>query len=82
MPDHPRGGDDRPPDRSEWCDAQDASQAAKCGGVGARNLGLAVIELLGSDGWAVTRSQSTLDGVSAPGALALRGRRDGPRERL
>ena len=42
---------------------------------GARNLGRAVIELLVSDGWAVTgvaRSQSTLDGVSAAGALALK----------
>jgi NAD(P)-dependent dehydrogenase (short-subunit alcohol dehydrogenase family) len=41
---------------------------------GARNLGRAVIELLVSDGWAVmgvARSQSTLDGVSAAGALAL-----------
>src|SRR6516165_9894780 len=41
---------------------------------GARNLGRAVIELLVSDGWAVTgvaRSQSTLDGVTASGALAL-----------
>lgn len=41
---------------------------------GARNLGRAVIELLVSDGWAVTgvaRSQSTLDGVSAAGALAV-----------
>jgi NAD(P)-dependent dehydrogenase (short-subunit alcohol dehydrogenase family) len=41
---------------------------------GARNLGRAVIELLVSDGWAVTgiaRSQSTLDGVSASGAVAL-----------
>jgi hypothetical protein len=41
---------------------------------GARNLGRAVIELLVSDGWAVTgvaRSRSTLDGVSASGALAL-----------
>ncbi len=41
---------------------------------GARNLGRAVIELLVSDGWAVTgaaRSQSTLEGVSAAGALAL-----------
>ena len=38
---------------------------------GARNLGRAVIELLVSDGWAVTgaaRSRSTLDGVSAAGA--------------
>ena len=41
---------------------------------GARNLGRAVIELLMSDGWAVTgvaRSQRTLDGVSTSGALAL-----------
>lgn len=43
---------------------------------GARNLGRAVIELLVSDGWAVTgvaRSQSTLDGISAAGGLALEG---------
>src|ERR1700748_2694068 len=43
---------------------------------GARNLGRAVIELLVNDGWAVTgvaRSQSTLDGVSRAGALALEG---------
>src|SRR5450755_3276839 len=42
---------------------------------GARNLGRAVIELLVSDGWAVVgvaRSKSTLDGVSASGALALK----------
>ena len=42
---------------------------------GARNLGRAVIELLVSEGWAVggvARSQSTLDGVSASGALALK----------
>lgn len=42
---------------------------------GARNLGRAVIELLVKDGWAVTgvaRSQSTLDGVSAAGARAVR----------
>src|SRR3954468_3676004 len=42
---------------------------------GARNLGRAVIELLVSDGWAVTgvaRSRSTLDGVSAAGALAVK----------
>ena len=42
---------------------------------GARNLGRAVIEALVSDGWAVAgaaRSQSTLDGVSAAGALALK----------
>src|SRR6266704_5337614 len=43
---------------------------------GARNLGRAVIELLVNDGWAVTgvaRTQSTLDGVSAAGALAVEG---------
>ena len=42
---------------------------------GARNLGRAVIEALVSEGWAVAgvaRSQSTLDGVSAAGALALK----------
>ena len=42
---------------------------------GARNLGRAVIEALVSDGWAVAgaaRSQSTLDGVSAAGAHALK----------
>jgi NAD(P)-dependent dehydrogenase (short-subunit alcohol dehydrogenase family) len=41
---------------------------------GARNLGRAVIELLVRDGWAVTgaaRTRSTLDGVTAAGALAL-----------
>jgi 3-oxoacyl-[acyl-carrier protein] reductase len=41
---------------------------------GARNLGRAVIELLVSDGWAVTgvaRSPGTLYGVRAAGALAL-----------
>ncbi len=43
---------------------------------GALNLGRAVIELLVNDGWAVTgvaRTQSTLDGVSVAGALALEG---------
>jgi NAD(P)-dependent dehydrogenase (short-subunit alcohol dehydrogenase family) len=43
---------------------------------GARNLGRAIIELLVSDGWAVTgvaRSQATLDGIGAAGALALEG---------
>jgi NAD(P)-dependent dehydrogenase (short-subunit alcohol dehydrogenase family) len=43
---------------------------------GARNLGRAVIEVLVSDGWSVTgvaRTQTTLDGVSASGALALEG---------
>src|SRR3954465_10869447 len=42
---------------------------------GARNLGRAVVELLVSDDWAVTgvaRSRSTLDGISASGALALK----------
>ena len=42
---------------------------------GARNLGRAIIELLVRDGWAVTgaaRSRSTLDGVTAAGALALK----------
>jgi 3-oxoacyl-[acyl-carrier protein] reductase len=41
---------------------------------GARNLGRAIIELLIGDGWAVTgaaRTQSTLDGVKASGALAV-----------
>src|SRR3954465_11880029 len=48
---------------------------------GARNLGRAVIELLVSDGWAVTgiaRSQSTLDGVSAAGGPAPKGGVTGP----
>ena len=43
---------------------------------GARNLGRAVIELLASERWGVVgvaRWQSTLDGVSATGALALEG---------
>ena len=42
---------------------------------GARNLGRAVIELLVGDGWAVTgvaRTESTLDGVRASGALAIK----------
>ena len=42
---------------------------------GARNLGRAVIELLGAEGWAVTgvaRSDATLEAVTATGALALR----------
>ena len=41
---------------------------------GARNLGKAIIELLIEAGWSVAgvaRSQETLDGVSAAGALAL-----------
>jgi NAD(P)-dependent dehydrogenase (short-subunit alcohol dehydrogenase family) len=42
---------------------------------GARNLGRAVIELLRAEGWAVAgvaRSEATLEGVAASGALALR----------
>ena len=42
---------------------------------GARNLGKAVIDLLCSEGWAVAgvaRSEATLEGVTAAGALALR----------
>jgi 3-oxoacyl-[acyl-carrier protein] reductase len=41
---------------------------------GARNLGRAIIELLIGDGWAVigaARTQSTLDGIKASGALPL-----------
>ena len=43
---------------------------------GARNLGRATIELLVERGWAVAgvaRSDATLEGVTASGALALRG---------
>ena len=43
---------------------------------GARNLGRAVIELLLAEGWGVAgvaRSQETLDGVAAAGALPLAG---------
>ena len=42
---------------------------------GARNLGRAIIELLVADGWAVTgvaRSEETLAGVTAAGALAVK----------
>jgi NAD(P)-dependent dehydrogenase (short-subunit alcohol dehydrogenase family) len=42
---------------------------------GARNLGRAIIELLVADGWKVAgaaRSDQTLEGVTAAGALALR----------
>ena len=42
---------------------------------GARNLGKAIIEALIADGWAVAgaaRSDATLEGVTAAGALALR----------
>jgi len=62
---------------TESSDAMSETQGKKRSAVvfGARNLGRAVIELLVSDDWAVTgvaRSQSTLDGVSAAGALALK----------
>jgi NAD(P)-dependent dehydrogenase (short-subunit alcohol dehydrogenase family) len=43
---------------------------------GARNLGKAVIDLLRAEGWAVVgvaRSAETLEGITAAGALALRG---------
>jgi 3-oxoacyl-[acyl-carrier protein] reductase len=55
-------------------EAQDEQRSAVV--FGARNLGRAVIEKLVGDGWAVVgvaRSQSTLDGVSAAGALAVKG---------
>ncbi len=42
---------------------------------GARNLGKGIIDLLAAEGWAVTgvaRSDATLAGVTAAGALALR----------
>jgi NAD(P)-dependent dehydrogenase (short-subunit alcohol dehydrogenase family) len=42
---------------------------------GARNLGRAIIELLRDQGWAVggvARSEGTLEGIAAAGALALR----------
>jgi NAD(P)-dependent dehydrogenase (short-subunit alcohol dehydrogenase family) len=55
-------------------EAQDGQRSAVV--FGARNLGRAVIETLVSGGWAVAgvaRSQSTLDGVSAAGALAVKG---------
>jgi len=51
-----------------------SSQAAVV--FGARNLGRAVIELLLAQGWSVAgvaRSQETLDGVAAAGALAIAG---------
>jgi NAD(P)-dependent dehydrogenase (short-subunit alcohol dehydrogenase family) len=52
-------------------------QSQRCAVVfGARNLGRAVIELLVGEGWAVVgvaRSQGTLEGVTATGALALEG---------
>jgi NAD(P)-dependent dehydrogenase (short-subunit alcohol dehydrogenase family) len=52
------------------------SQASRSALVfGARNLGKAIIQTLIADGWAVAgvaRSQSTPDGVSEAGALALR----------
>jgi NAD(P)-dependent dehydrogenase (short-subunit alcohol dehydrogenase family) len=48
--------------------------------IGARNLGRAVIELLAAEGWGVVgvaRTQVTLDGVAATGAVALEERRPG-----
>src|ERR1700746_676121 len=69
MTHHSRAGDDGVRVMSE---VQSKPRSAVV--FGARNLGRAVIELLVSDGWAVAgvaRSQSTLDGVSAAGALAL-----------
>jgi NAD(P)-dependent dehydrogenase (short-subunit alcohol dehydrogenase family) len=55
--------------------AADASIRPSAVIFGARNLGKAIIETLVGRGWAVAgaaRSQTTLDGVSAAGALALR----------
>ena len=52
----------------------DPSQLRSALVFGARNLGRGVIELLVASGWSVAgvaRSQETLDGVSAAGALAL-----------
>src|SRR5882724_6442239 len=62
---------------TESSDSMSAMQGKQRSAVvfGARNLGRAVIELLVSDGWAVAgvaRSRSTLDGVGAAGALALK----------
>jgi NAD(P)-dependent dehydrogenase (short-subunit alcohol dehydrogenase family) len=54
----------------------DPSQPRSALVFGARNLGRGVIELLVASGWSVAgvaRSQETLDGISAAGALALRG---------
>ena len=55
----------------------DAGNAGRSAVVfGARNLGRAVIELLVAEGWAVAgvaRSEETLAGVTAAGALAVRG---------
>jgi NAD(P)-dependent dehydrogenase (short-subunit alcohol dehydrogenase family) len=55
--------------------AADASTRPSAVIFGARNLGRATIEALVARGWAVTgaaRSQATLDGVTAAGAVALR----------
>lgn len=54
------------------------SEGAQRGAVvfGARNLGKAVIDLLRAEGWAVAgvaQTESTLEGVTAAGALAIRG---------
>ena len=49
---------------------------------GARNLGKAIVETLGGTGWSVAgvaRSDGTLDGVEALGALAIRGDVTDPR---
>ena len=58
-------------------DMSDAGHSPRSAVVfGARNLGRAAIELLVAEGWAVTgvaRSEETLAGVTAAGALAVRG---------
>jgi 3-oxoacyl-[acyl-carrier protein] reductase len=66
-----------PAHQTESSDSISEMQAKKRSAVvfGARNLGRAIIELLVSDGWAVTgvaRSPTTLEGVSASGALPLK----------
>src|SRR3954447_8525649 len=77
MSDHPHRGDHSATPPTESSDAMSETEAKQQSAVvfGARNLGRAVIELLVSDGWAVTgvaRSKGTLDGVSAAGALAVK----------
>src|SRR6476469_4564395 len=72
---HARRRRSRDPDRIERSMSEMRAEQRSAVVFGARNLGRAVIELLVSDGWAVTgvaRSQSTLDGVSASGAVALK----------
>src|SRR4051812_26494966 len=59
------------PERS-WSMAEEGRSALI---FGARNLGKAIIETLVGAGWsvaAVARSDSTLEGVTAAGALAIR----------